>query len=347
MQIDFELTRWPLLNRTIWTAATLAIAFGLGLLINSVIVRRLQRLAERTKGDWDDVVILELRRRVPLWSGLIGLWLSIGYWPLSPRSAGFLSNLVAVVAILSVTTGLSAIAVRLMSSVAPRLHPEMQVSGLMRNVVRIVIFTVGTLVLLQGIGVEITPMLAALGVGGLAVALALQEPLSNLFAGLFITIAGQVRIGDYIRMEPGPEGVIADFSWNATQLMTGAGNVVIVPNSKLTQAIITNFHRPSRDTGMGVELTIVPGADLAVVERIGVEVAKAVMRDVVGGVATAEPNVRFIGYSDLGVKVSINVRTREFNDQALVRHELIKRVQTALGAAGIAVATTSKEPAPR
>jgi small-conductance mechanosensitive channel len=210
-----------------------------------------------------------------------------------------------------------------------------------------VIFTVGTLVLLQGIGVEITPMLAALGVGGLAVALALQEPLSNLFAGLFITIAGQVRIGDYIRMEPGPEGVIADFSWNATQLMTGAGNVVIVPNSKLTQAIITNFHRPSRDTGMGVELTIVPGADLAVVERIGVEVAKAVMRDVVGGVATAEPNVRFIGYSDLGVKVSINVRTREFNDQALVRHELIKRVQTALGAAGIAVATTSKEPAPR
>ena len=343
--MDFELTRWPLLNRAIWTAATLAISLGLGLLINAVVIRRLQKLAERTKGDWDDVVILELRRRVPLWSALIGVWLSIGYWPLQPNFVRFLSNLVAVVAILSVTTGLAAIAVRLMTSVAPRLHPEMQISGLMRNVVRIVIFTVGTLVLLQGIGVEITPMLAALGVGGLAVALALQEPLSNLFAGLFITIAGQVRIGDYIRMEPGPEGVIADFSWNATQLLTGAGNVVIVPNSKVTQAIITNFHRPSRDTGMGVELTVPPGADLALVEQIGMDVGRAVMRDVAGGLPNAEPNVRFTGYSDLGIRVSITVRTREFNDQALVRHELIKRVQAALGAAGISVATTSKEPA--
>ena len=344
--MDFELTRWPMLDRSIWTAATVAIAFGLGLVVNRVVVRQFQRLAARTAGDWDDAVVLELRRRVPLWSVLVGLWLSIGYWPLQPRTSALVSNLVAAIAVLSVTTAFASIAVRLLTAVAPRVNPEMQVSGLMKNVVRLVIFTIGILVVLRGIGVEITPMLAALGVGGLAVALALQEPLSNLFAGLFITLAGQVRMGDYIKLEPGPEGVVADFSWNATQLMTGAGNIVIVPNAKLTQAIITNFHRPSRDTGLGIELTIVPTADLGVAERVSLEVAHAVMRDIAGGVRDAVPNVRFTAFSDLGVRLAVNVRTREVGDQAQVRHELIKRLSGALKDAGIEVATRGTGDAP-
>jgi len=211
----------------------------------------------------------------------------------------------------------------------------------MRNVVRLTIFTIGLLVALRGIGVEITPVLAALGVGGLAVALALREPLSNLFAGLFIALAGQVRIGDYIKMEPGPEGTVADFSWNATQLATNAGNLVIVPNNKLADALITNYNRPSKDTGLTIEVTVAPGSDLAVVERIGVEVGRTVMRDVAGGMAAAEPNVRFVAFTDLGIRVGVNVRTQQFTDQALVRHEVIKRLHTALADAGVSIPTTA------
>jgi len=194
---------------------------------------------------------------------------------------------------------------------------------------------------LRGIGVEITPVLAALGVGGLAVALALQEPLSNLFAGLFIALAGQVRIGDYIRLEPGPEGTVADFSWNATQLATSTGNIVIIPNAKLTQALITNFHRPSRDSGLTIELTVAPESDLAVVERIGLEAARVVMRDV-AVMPTAEPSIRFLAFTDLGVRVGVNVRAQQFSDQALVRHELIKRLHAALTIAGVQVSTVDR-----
>lgn len=340
--MNFAITQWPLLDHAIWTAAAIAVGLTAGFLINRIVIMRLQRLAARTAGDWDDAVILELRRRIPLWGVLAGASVAIGFWPLQPENADNLRKLIVALVVLSVTTALAGIAVRLIGAFGPRLNPDMQVSGLMKNVVRLVIFTIGLLVALRNVGVEITPVLAALGVGGLAVALALQDPLSNLFAGLFITLAGQVRIGDYIRLEGGPEGTVADFSWHATQLTTGAGNVVIIPNAKLTQALVTNFHRPSKDTGMSVEVTVAPGADLALVERIGTEVGQSVMRDVRGGMAGVDASVRFIGFTDFGIRLGVNVRTKEFSDQALVRHELIKRLQVKLSDAGIELATPWK-----
>ena len=340
--MDFQLTSWPTIDRWIWTVATIAAAYVIGLLLNRIVVARLQRLAARTSGDWDDAVILELRRRIPFWAFLIGVRVSAVYWPLQPGTVRFISDLTSVVAALSVTSAIAGISVRLISSFGPRRHLDMKISGLARNVVRLTIFTIGVLVALRGIGVEITPVLAALGVGGLAVALALRDPLSNLFAGVFIALAGQVRIGDYIKLEPGPEGTVADFSWNATQLATGTGNLVIVPNHKLAESLITNYHRPSKETGLVLELTVDPESDLAVVERVGVEVGRAVMREVAGGLPTAEPSVRFIGFTDLGVRVGVNVRTQQFTDQTLVRHELIKRLNRALADAGVKVSTTGR-----
>ena len=339
--MDLHLTNWPTLDRWIWTVGTIVASFVIGVLANRIIVARLQRFAERTESDWDDAVILELRQRIPFWAFLIGVRVSAVYGPIQPSTVAFISNLTTAAAVLSVTSAIAGIAGRLLSSVGRR-NQGVQVSGLVRNIVRLTIFIVGLLVVLRGFGVEITPVLAALGVGGLAVALALQEPLSNLFAGVFVTVAGQVRIGDYIRLEPGPEGTVADFSWNATQLATPAGNIVIIPNAKLAQALITNYNRPTSDNGMTVELTIAPGSDLAVVERIAVDVARVVMRDVTGGMPAFEPNVRYIGFTDLGVRVGVNVRAQQFSDQALVRHELVKRLSAAFADAHITISTAPR-----
>lgn len=340
--MDIVLTRWPNLDRAIWTVITLGAAVLIGLLINRIVIRRLGRVAERTSRRWDDAVVQALKERIPLWAALVGLWLSVGYWPINPRWTTLLTNSITVLAILSVAMAISAVAVRIMVDVA-RGTPGMHVSGLMRNVVRIVIVTVGLLVAVRSIGLEITPVLAALGVGGLAAALALQEPLSNLFAGLFITIAGQMRIDDYIRLEGGPEGTIVDFRWNATQLQTLAGNIVIVPNAKLSQALVTNLHRPTSDSGFSVEFVVDASADLHTVERLGVEIATSVMREVPGGMPEVAPSVRFLGFSDLGLRCAVIVRTKQFTDQALIRHELIKRLQASLVRAGIDIPTLATD----
>src|SRR5262249_53121787 len=145
--------------------------------------------------------------------------------------------------------------------------------------------------ILRGFNVEIGPFVTSLGIVGLAVALALQEPLSNLFAGLFVTLAGQIRIGDYIKMDSGAEGYVIDFNWRSTRLQVPSGNIVIVPNSKLSQAIVTNFSLPFEDLAVTVDLAVDAASDLEKVEKVTVDVAREVMTKAAGGVADFVPVV--------------------------------------------------------
>ena len=335
---NITLTQWPNVDRLIWTIATVALAYGLGRILNAIVIGRVRRLASKTSGNWDNVVTQELQKRVPFWSVLAGLGVSLGYWTLVSPWGRLIALAIGATAIMSVTLTVAAIIVGLLGIVGRGSQHAVRVSGLMRNVVYLVAVTIGVLVILRGIDVEITPMLAALGVGGLAVALALQGPLSNLFSALFMTLAHQIRIGDYIRLEAGPEGRIVDQRWDATTLRTLAGNIVIIPNSNLAQAIVTNFDRPTQDVGCSVEFTVGMDADLAQVERLAVAAGRAVMQEVPGGVPDADVAVRFQAFSDTGIRCTVGARARQFEDQGLVRHELAKRVHAALRDAGIDIA---------
>jgi small-conductance mechanosensitive channel len=332
--VEFSLNEWPIVNRLFWTAVTVGGAYLLGLLINGVVFRQLALLARRTDVGWDNAVIKELRRRIPLWSLLIGIWLSLAYWPIPPRWLAFTSNLLKAFGIASVTFAAAAIATRLIA-VFSRTTPGARVSGLATNVVRMVIVAVGLLILLNAIGVNITPALAALGVGGLAVALALQEPLSNFFAGVFVAIARQVKIGDYVRLDSGAEGYVSDLKWHSTQIESPAGNLLVVPNSKLAQAIVTNYSAPTKDVAVAVDITVDYNSDLALVERVTMDVARQVMKDVMGALPDFEPAVRFMAFSEFGARFTVGLRARDYGDIALVRHELLKRLQARYQQEGI------------
>ncbi len=344
--MNISLADWPALDRLLWTAITVGGAFAFGLVINVFVFRRLALLARRTGVKWDEAVIDELRRRIPLWSLLLGVWLALGYWPISPRWLSVTSNVIKAAAIASVTLAAAAIATRLITIFGPRATPTAPVSGLARNVVRMVILAIGLLITLNAIGVNVTPALAALGVGGLAVALALQVPLSNLFAGLFIAVARQVRIGDYVQLDNGPEGYVSDFNWHSTQIQTVAGNLLIVPNSRLVQAIVTNYSAPTRDVAVAVDVTVDYRSDLAKVERVTMEVAREVMKEVMGALPDFEPAVRFTAFSEFGARFNVGLRAREYADVPLLRHELLKRLQTRCRREGIVLFRYTAPPPP-
>jgi small-conductance mechanosensitive channel len=331
------LDQWPLwVSRLVWTLITIGLAFVVGTAIRVFLAARLVRMATKTRRDWDDVLAVELKRRIPFWSLLVGLWLSLDYWPIQPRWATLVSRTISTLAIASVTLLLAAVATRFVATYGPRVSPSVPVSGLTQNLVR-----------LNGLNVDVRPALAALGVGGLAVALALQEPLSNLFAGIFVTLAGQLRIGDYVRLESGPEGFIRDFNWRSARLQTTAGHYVIVPNSKLAQAIVSNFSLPSRDTQVALDVGVDYGSDLELVERVAMEVASDVIKDVTGSVPDSPPVVRYHTFSDLSVKFSVQVRAREVPDQALIKHELMKRLHARLAQEGVVLRPPAPPPAPK
>ena len=328
----------PWVASLVATGLTIGLAYGMGHLFNGLIMRRLARATRRTRDEWDDIVVAELKRRIPFWSLLIGGQLSLQYWHITHPLA---ARVLPALGVASVTLAVAAVASRLIVIYGPRASPGVPVSGITHTIVRILVTTLGVLVIIRSFGYDITPMLTALGVGGLAVALALQEPLSNLFAGIFTALAGQVRIGDYVRVDPGVEGHVVDFNWRSTRLRQLAGNLVVVPNAKLAQAVVTNYSFPSADMGISVEFTVDPTFDLARVEQVALGVAVEVQRESGGAVTSAEPSLRFLAFTDTGVRCAIGLRVRDFVDQFAVRHDVIKRLHARFAAEGILFAIPS------
>jgi small-conductance mechanosensitive channel len=331
--------RLPWLEPALWTTLTVGGAYLLGHLINLIVAGRLSHWARATQGQWDDIVVKALTSRIPLWSVLAGAWLSLGYWTITDRWLQLASVTIQSLAILSVTLAVAQVAASLVLAYGSTALPGGAVSGLTQNVVRLLIVTFGLLVVLNGLGVEIRPMLAALGVGGLAVALALQEPLSNLFAGLFVTMAGQIRIGDWVRLDSGLEGRVVDFDWRSTSLEVGTG-IAVVPNAKLAQATVTNHNLPTPEVNVPVDFVVDYASDAQVVEAEALRVAREVQASVEGAVSTFEPNMRFAGFGDQGLRATVLLRARTHPDQALLKHAFVTRLHAAFVARGIEIPTT-------
>ena len=335
----------PWLEPALWTALTVGGAYLLGHLINLIAAGRVARWAGATHGQWDDILVRALASRIPLWSVLAGAWLSLGYWPITERWLHLASLTIYALGVLSVTMAAATVAAALVAVYGSRALPAGTVSGLTQNVVRLLIVTFGLLVVLNGLGVEIRPMLAALGVGGLAVALALQEPLSNLFAGLFITMSGQIRIGDFVRVDPALEGRVVDFNWRSTSLEVGPG-IAVVPNAKLAQATVTNFNLPTAETNVTVDFVVGYASDAHAVELLALGAAREVQSSAEGAVTDFEPSVRFGSFGDVGLRGTVLLRARTPLDQALVKHLFVTRLHAAFRAQGIDIPTVAP-PRPR
>lgn len=198
---------------------------------------------------------------------------------------------------------------------------------LSQNLARWLVAGIGLLVLLNQFGISITPILTALGVGGLAVALALQDTLANLFAGFYITVAGQIRVNDYIKLDTGEEGYVTDINWRSTSIRVLANNMIVVPNAKLSQAIVTNYHLPEKRMSLLIPIGVSYDNDPELIERILVEEAKSGADEIAGLLAEPAPFVRFIpGFGESTLDFTLICQVAEFTDQYLAQHELRKRI---------------------
>lgn len=321
----------------VWTLGTLAASWAVGHIVSAALMSRIGEWLPGRHHRVADAAVRLVRSRLPWWSLLVGAWLSAGYWPLTSEGHLLVGRAAFVAGMISITLALATLASESVESYAALISPTIPVSSLTRNVAWSFIAVLGLLVVLNGLGLSITPMLTALGVGGLAVALALQEPLANFFAGVFMTLAGQVRVGDYVKLDSGQEGYVADFSWRSTRLRMLANNLVVVPNSKLAQAIVVNHHLPSQDLAVLVEVGVDYGSDLRQVEQVVMDVGRSVMTEVPGGVSEFDPFIRYHTFGASSVDFTVILRAKEFVDQYLVKHEFVKRLHTRFAQEGIVI----------
>ena len=312
-------------------------AYLIGRVARHIVANQLLALARRAGSKWIDPLAGSVARRVPFWSVLVGMYIAADFWVLAPKIATALDRALYVAAAASLTFLASEVLVKLVRTHGPAIDPSLPRTTLTENLVRIVVVILGLLVILKGLALDITPMLTALGVGGLAVALALQDTLANLFAGLYLSVAKHIRIGNYIKLSSGEEGYLVDIDWRASRLRQLSNNTVLVPNAKFSQSIVTNFHSPEHEMVVTIEGSVDYASDLDRVEAITTEVARDVMLTVPGGVPGFDPLVRFHTFGDPGVGFSVILRAREFVDQFLIKHEFVKRLHKRFAAEGIAI----------
>ncbi|HSC70088.1 MAG TPA: mechanosensitive ion channel family protein, partial [Candidatus Methylomirabilis sp.] len=311
-------------------AAPVGTALGvtLALLVcRHYLLRWLKALAGRAVPRLDELLVQSLRTPTVLWCLATGLMVGLEMAPLRPRLAAWGTSLVAALVILSVTIVVANALARGLQHFGQRVQIETAVTGLGTTLIKLFVFILGGLLILGTLGISVTPLLAALGVGGLAVGLALQDTLSNLFAGVHLLLEKPVRVGDYVKLESGQEGYVTDIGWRTTRIRMLPNNMIIVPNAKLAQSILTNYYLPEQRMSLLVPISVSYGSDPEQVEKILVEEATRAAGEVPGLLAEPAPFVRFIpGFGESSLDFTLICQVREFVDQYLAQHELRKRI---------------------
>jgi len=312
-------------------------ALASGWIFHRVVLRRIARVLPAAGWEPGKVIIDAVRRMTILWFLLAGVY--VAALSISPREAtlGLIRTWVTVLAIFSVTVVVSRAIVGIIDAYAKKLEGVLPSTSIFSNIARAVVFIVGILVILQFLGISIAPILTALGVGGLAVALALQDTLSNLFAGLQIIVSRQIRQGDYVELDAERRGYVVDISWRNTTIRGLGNNHIIIPNSTLANAVVVNYHLLETDISVVVPVGVAYDSDLERVERVTLEVASEIQRTLPGAVEEFEPMVRFGGFGDSAVTFNVILRAREYVEQFMIRHEFVKRLHRRFAEEGIEI----------
>ncbi|MBU0671485.1 MAG: mechanosensitive ion channel family protein [Candidatus Margulisbacteria bacterium] len=328
----------------LWTDHRYLIAgtvFLLWLILGWVFVKLVFGLAhkfsERTKTHVDTVVLREAQ--LPTWLILI----VAGFFVVS-RTVGFPSRIIPYInrfSQLSVSFLIIYFVIRLLLnllSLGGKKNIGLKyMMPTFARISNIIVWAFGLLMLMDIFGISITPVLASLGIAGLAIGLAMQDTLSNFFAGIYVLLNQPVRVGDYIELENGLKGYVQSIGWRETRIRMLQNNTVIVPNSKLSQSIVTNYYLPQKEMACLVQVGVSYNSDLEKVEQVTIEVGKQVLEKVSGGVKTFDPFIRYHTFNDFSINFTVILRVSEFVDQYLLTHEFIKALHKRYNQEGIVI----------
>ncbi|RMH79816.1 MAG: mechanosensitive ion channel family protein [Acidobacteria bacterium] len=297
-----------------------------GILIERFCLYYLRRITEKTPLRVDDVVIDALKFMPTLWLFLLALYILTENLTLPYKLAILAEKLILVSFIMSIALFLSRILAGFISLYMKSFREDLPATSLIVQISRVLVLLVGTIIALDKLGIAITPLLTALGVGGLAVALALRDTLENLFAGFHILATRQIRPGDYIKLQSGEEGYVEDITWRNTLLRQIPNNMIIVPNSKLSTSIIVNYHMPQPELNLVIPIGVSYESDLQKVEKVTLEVAREVQRDIESAIQDFEPKLRYTGFGAFSINFNVILRAKDYESQHLLRHEFLKRL---------------------
>lgn len=314
------------------TIGGIAVGFLLERIVIGLSARFFERRATQTGGDGWKLA----RRLVRSFNGLITVWFGLAAFrsvltkfPLKPGAVPIVLHTESAILILSLAVLIARILIAFFRTYSTPHERAVPSISLVQNIVRAVLYLLAILAILHTYGIAITPLIAALGVGGLAVALALQDTLGNFFAGIYIIISRNIDPGDYIKLDSGQEGIVRDIAWRVTTLQTPDSSLVIVPNSKFSTSIITNYDRPDRSVIVKIEIPLDQSMPASQLEHAAMEAANETseaMKELVEG----KPELYYTAVSATGATLQLSVHITDFSRATELRHEVLRRTYLKL-----------------
>lgn len=302
-----------------------------------IINQYVKSLTQKTKTDIDDKILAALDTPFVIGIVLIGVYLSLLQVDYIKRYIELMNDIFFVLGTLWAVFVLYRLAKVGMEKWAS-INPQFQnMPRLVIKATNILVYIIGLLIILKHFNVEITPLVATLGIGGIAIGLALQDTLSNFFAGLHIISDKPINIGDFIELEGDVSGYVTDIGWRTTRIRTLPNTLVIVPNSKIASSIIKNDTLPVPEMSVVVQCGVDYTSDLEKVEKVTIETAKKIQKNVQGAVKDFEPFIRYHTFGDSNINFSIILRVQTFVDKYLVTHEFIKALKKYYDKEGIEI----------
>ena len=315
----------------------LAASLTVGIMLNKLINSRIENHLNIDENSWFYIFINALRGVPVSLCLVVGLYWIVNTINIIEPLTRLFSYILFTVIILSITRVAARTINGFISLHIESSQQKLPKTTLLNTILNVVIYAMGVLVVLQYYGISIAPILTAMGVGGMAVALALQETLANIFSGLHLILSKQLRLDDYIKLSTGEEGRVTDITWRFTTIVpAGGGNMIVIPNQKIASSNITNYSMPRKDIVISIPVGVAYDSDLDKVERVTLDVAKEVMAQIDKDIKM-EPAVRFHTFGESSIDFNVVLHSSYFEHQFLLKQEFIKALTRRYREEGIEI----------
>jgi len=296
----------------------------------------LLRLAQKTKTEVDDILIRVIKNIVTYSIPIIGLMIALTPLALqTPIPERILFSLLAVLLMRGAISMVDDMSKLLEKTWLKRTSSTLDkgLLPLLRKTVKTSIAILGVLIILGKWGVQIAPLLGALGIGGLAIALALNSSLSNVFAGIQLLLDRSVNVGDKVQLESGEVGVLLDIGLRTTMMKTYDNEVISLPNSQLANARIKNYTKPDASIRVSVNFAVAYGSEVTEVKRIVLD-AISKLDDIS---QEPGPQVLFLNMGDFSLDMSARVWVDDYGKQFARKLEMTELIYNTLNESGIEI----------
>ena len=252
-------------NNTIleWITAFGIVAGALivGKLLFGMCARIVKRLAATTTGELDNLLVDLAEEPVIVALTIIGMGIGINTLNLSLEVESWIAGLRQFIVIMSITWLVARLAEAIFAELIIPFTDKSenrlddQLLPLVRKSIKVCIWPLGTIVALNNAGYDVAALIAGLGIGGLALAMAAKNTISNIFGGITVVADRPFVVGDRVKVS-GYDGSILEVGIRSTRLRTLEGRVVTIPNAKFTDSAVENVTlEPSRKVVVALGLT--------------------------------------------------------------------------------------------